>query len=268
MIYCPANNSRRSGTVAGFTVVELLLVLFIMMLLTVMAVPSFSMFAKSSKLDQTTKVVLSALKQARVTAINERRLVAVMFGDDFGGINPKPMPGVLPDKGHIEIWTVLDGGTAGVPYMPDIPASNHYGAANAWYPYRFKDVPMTPEALTIPDGVRVVVGSFDHTKLDFNYGGPGWTCYKKDAMGEILRHQSIFDQTGCKPLWNGYGGFDHVLIFETSTGHHCVIQMTGSWYTGYFRPKVICTNMKSIGGVPLASPKDIPNRIDTFPSTN
>jgi type II secretory pathway pseudopilin PulG len=260
MTSCRANNS------AAFTLVELVLVLFIAMLLSIMAVPSFSMFAKTSKFDQALKEVFSALKQARVTAINERRVTAVMYGDDFSGINPKPLPGVLPEKGRIEIWTVLDCGVFGKPYMPDLTTATIW--VSPWYPYRFKDVPITPEPLTIPDGVRIVTGSYDTTKNDFNYGAAGWTCYKKDQIGEILRHQSIFDQTGCKPLHAGYGGFECVLVFEVSTGKHAVIQMAGSWYNGYFRPKIISTSIKSIGGVPLTNPRDIGHRIDTYPGTN
>jgi type II secretory pathway pseudopilin PulG len=267
MIFCRANNScRRRQPFEGFTLIELVLVMFIVMLLSVMAVPSFSMFAKTSKLDQTIKVVLSALKQARVTAINERRVTAVLYGDDFAGINPKPLSGVLPEKGRIEVWTMLDCGSFGKPYMPDLTMATIW--VSPWYPYRFKDVPITPEAMTVPDGVRVVTGSFDTTKSDFNYGGPGWTCYKKDPIGEILRHESIFDQTGCKPLHAGYGGFECVLVFEVSTGNHAVIQTCGSWYSGYVRPRIISTKIKSIGGVPLANARDLGKRIDSFPGTN
>ncbi|MCW8129144.1 MAG: prepilin-type N-terminal cleavage/methylation domain-containing protein [Planctomycetota bacterium] len=261
---CNRASSRTSAR--AFTLVEMLVVLTIILLLAGVAAPVFSAFAKSSTLDQATKVVFSALRQARVTAINDRRVTAVMYGDDLAGIEPKPLAGVLPSRNQIEVWTVLDAGHFSYPYMPDLPSAQHW--TSPWYPYRFKDVPVTPEPMTIPEGARVIAGLYDKNTANFHFGGGGWTCYKKDSIGEILRHQTVFDPTGCKPLHGGYGGFDHVLVFVPSTGALAVIQTSASWYNGYFRPRVVSQRLDRVGGLALTRPQDLAARIDGHPGTN
>jgi len=261
MICLQIPEPRRYGSRSrgGFTMVELVLVLFLIVLLTAMAVPSFAALTKTSKLDQTTKAVFSALKQARTAALNMRRVVAVMYGDDFSNITPQPVSGALPGKGEIELWTMLDGGHHEIPYQPDIIPGPSYPAD--WYPYRFPDVPVTPSAITFPDGVRVISGEFDTNALNFNFGAK----YKKDSRGEIIRHQTVFAHDGGKPAWHS-SACSTVLIFEQTTGAHCVI-LTGADWNAYLRPRIICTAIKQIGGVNLSNSRLINQKIDQYPGT-
>jgi type II secretory pathway pseudopilin PulG len=251
--------SARAPRLRGFTLVELLLVLFLIILLTAMAVPSFAQLTRTSKLDQATKAVFSALKQARTAALNMRRVTAVLYGDDFSGITPGPVSGVLPAKGEIEIWTMLDGGHHEIPYQPDIVSGPGYPAE--WYPYRFPDIPVTPSPITFPDGVRVISGEFDTTALNFHFG----TKYKKDARGEVIRHQTVFAHDGGKPAWHS-SACSTVLVFEQLSGAHCVI-LTGADWNAYLRPRVISTGIKKVGGVVLTNPAQINQKINEYPGT-
>ncbi|HYF50698.1 MAG TPA: hypothetical protein VEJ63_14895 [Planctomycetota bacterium] len=241
------NSSRQ---LHAFTAVELLFVVAIMALLAVMAVPSFARLNKASKVDQTIRSVLSTLRQARYSAVNLRRCTAIMYGDDFSGINPKPLGGVLPKQNEMQIWTVLES-VHNTPYQPDVTWPT------AWYPFRFQDIAITPKPISFPDGIRIVTGFYDGNKGDFTF----W--FRKTNVGEISRHQTIIAGDGTLPAWH-CNASSHVLIWDVTTGEHAVI-LTGAAWNAYQRPRVVSRAIAKFGGVPLSHPRDITKRVDTYP---
>jgi type II secretory pathway pseudopilin PulG len=143
----------------AFTMVELLVVLFIMMLLTVVASTSLSRLMKTSRVEQAAQIVMTALWQTSGEAQRQKVHVSLFYGDDPSKISPQPVffhcanvgkmngnnfswaptttPASLPPPGQMEMWVVLDGGEAlgsgRGPYAPGIPMDDYnYG----WYPFR------------------------------------------------------------------------------------------------------------------------------------
>src|SRR2546421_362230 len=92
----------------GFTLMELLLVIFIMILLTTMAMPLFYQFVKTSRVQQTANIVASTIARARMEAMRTRKMTGIFFGDNPAQCKNKPTAGIMPSKGRIEIWTVKD----------------------------------------------------------------------------------------------------------------------------------------------------------------
>src|SRR5207248_7977359 len=134
----------------GFTMVELLLVLFIITLMLGVAVPAFAKLSKTTRVEQAARIVLTALYRARSEAQRYRQAVAVYYGDDQTQLNPQPVAGVLPPKERVEIWTARTSGYGwageGIlggfsqPYAPDI--TSYFPPQS--YPYRFPDRLLTP----------------------------------------------------------------------------------------------------------------------------
>ena len=91
----------------AFTIIELLLVLFVITLMMLVAVPNFSKFVKTSKVQQAAMIVDTALFQARSQAQNNRIAVSVFFGADVSPLGLQMSPTVMPPPGSIEIWGVL-----------------------------------------------------------------------------------------------------------------------------------------------------------------
>jgi hypothetical protein len=176
-----------------------------------------------------------------------------MYGDDFGSINPKPIGGVLPRTGDVEIWTVLEGLAQGTPYQPDVTWPQD------WYPFRFPDVPITPKPIKIPDGVRIVTGFWDDS-----VGKKNWTFnFRKTTQGELVRHMTVFNTDGSQPAWH-CNSASHVLVFDPVTGEHAVI-LTGAAWSGYQSPRVITRKIDKVNGVPLTDLRDLNRRINEYP---
>lgn len=254
---------RRAFCNRAFTMVELILVMFIMSMLTVMAVPALSQFAKTSKVQQTVKAVTATLYRARMEAMRTRQMVGVFFGDDAAACKTAPTGGVLPSKGKIEIWTVLDsywngdfsdgGGCAG--------AAAPYNNLGDWYPYRYPDRCLTTEPITFPDGVRILAGQFINSPAapQFVFGWP--TNYMATADGEIKRHTITFGRQGAMAQYaDGVNSWWELLIFDEATSEYAVISC-GEWLCTS-RPRVLKFNLDGIYGVsgtyrPISSGSDI-----------
>jgi len=233
----------------GFTFVELILVLFILALLSAIAIPVFGSMLKTTRVEETTKVVTSTLLRARAEAQRLRNAVSVFYGDDLSNSKVQPLAGVLPDYGHIEIWSVkcVNNGAAvdctTDPWAPEFP----YGVYGP-YPFRFKLSPLTADPIVFPDGVRVIAGIFttNYTNRPYLYdkqGLPpvrafGYENNSKGPIGEIKRHQTTFDKSGRLAGTMHYYTDPYVLIFDVKSGEHRVVRC-GDYTYGGTRPYVV-----------------------------
>ena len=246
---------------AGFTLIELILVLFIMVLLTVMTVPLLSQFVKHSKVQQACAVLSTAFYNARTEAKSSRRMVAVFFGDDVSRLNPAPTPGIIPQKGRVEVWTVRTAGD-----------SDHIGASESplnnqgdWYPYRDPDRNLTPVGLTLPDGVRVLAGSFLRSTLTGPYYW-GLNSFNPTPDGEIKRHEIVYSRTGAMPGWyDGLNSYNSVIVFDEVSGEYAII-WCGEWRTSS-KPRVLNYTLSGVYGPSgayhaLNTNADLPKVID------
>ena len=237
----------------GFTVIELILVLAIMLLLTSMAVASMSRLLRTSRIDQATQTVLSVLMRARASAQRERATVSVFFGDDPVKLKPSPMAGVLPKNGEIEIWTVRDvsNGSAvenmTVPYEPGNPYSASWGGT-AGYPFWVKIAPLSTEPLTLPDGIRIFAGVYTtNYQNQPGYwdaqGLPpqrafGFENLSRGPIGQIKTHQIVYDKSGRIAGFMNNNSFAYLLVLDTTTGEHRIVH-TGDYTYGSTRPYVV-----------------------------
>ncbi len=64
-------NSRRDGAQAGFTLIEMVMVLLIIGIMTALAVPSINRYRMSEQTREGSLVVASALRAARAAALKE-----------------------------------------------------------------------------------------------------------------------------------------------------------------------------------------------------
>jgi hypothetical protein len=242
--------------------------MFIMSLLTVMSVPLLSQFAKTSKVQQTVKAVTAALYRARMEAMRTRKMVGVFFGDDVPSCKTAPLNGVLPSKGKIEIWTVLDayyngdfsddGGCAG--------ASLPYNNQGDWYPYRYPDRCLTTEPITFPDGIRILAGQFINSANapQYTFGWP--SNYMATPEGEIKRHTVTFARQGAMAQSvDGANSWWELLIFDEGSGEYAIISC-GEWLCTS-RPRVLRMNLNGIYGVsgtyyPISSVADVPKFVE------
>jgi type II secretory pathway pseudopilin PulG len=252
------------GAAAGFTLVELILVMFIILLLMIMAAPMLSKFLKTSRVQQTAQTIFTALFHGKGEAQRYRRLVGVFFGDDQSKLNPKPSPGVLPPNGKIEIWTVKTAGGDKIG-ATEAPLGN----LGEWYPYKDPDRNLTPSALTFPDGVRILSGLFSRElvagKYEHGFGHPP-PRFQKSAIGECKRHNIIYARNGGMPGYSdGIWSYFNLLVFDEATGEH-VIVWCGEW-RGNARPRILpysLTRIRPSSGVwqSLTNFRDISDNID------
>lgn len=83
------NSKLRIATknfVAGFTAVELMIVLAIMGIMLVAAIPSFVQFTRNSRIKSGAQMVVSALRTARSHAIKRRKNCMVIFNMDTSNV--------------------------------------------------------------------------------------------------------------------------------------------------------------------------------------
>jgi type II secretory pathway pseudopilin PulG len=256
---------HRLRTPAGFSLVELILVIFIMVLLTLITVPMLSVFNKTSKVQQACNALTTAFWHARMEAIRTRSLVAVYFGDDQTLCNPQPTAGVLPQKGRVEIWTVKTDGGSDQISADESPLNNQ----GPWYPYKNPDRNLTPEPITLPDNIRVLAGLFTRTvsgtKFKYNFG---WNAsFNPVPDGEIKRHNIVYSRKGGMPGWfDGLNSYFTVLVFDQSSGEHALI-WCGEWRSCN-RPRILPYSLTGVYGAAtgtfhtLNSISDLPKWID------
>lgn len=265
----------------GFTLLELLLVLFIMTLLGAVATPLMSKLLKRSRVQSAANTVLTSLYDARLMAQRCRSTVAVFFGDAATRLDPPPLAGVLPPYGQIETWRVktqapaagwsafgdwnsrlddqLSASDFGRPYDPDDPA----GSPPDWYPFYFKDLPLQPQPLSFPDGVRVLSGIYC-TNTSGSTRRFFFAHYRKSALGELKRHQVVFNRNGAAAGdTSGMGNHLGLLVFDTVTGEHLVIQL-GRWYHSA-RPRVLPALLTQLGGTVLTDFRVLGELVDAYP---
>lgn len=262
------NSSRstlRAPRPAGFSLVELILVIFIMVLLTLLAVPMLSQFTRTTKVQQACSALTTAFWHARMEAIRTRSLVAVYFGDDVTRCNPKPTAGILPQTGRVEIWTVKTAGDSDQLSADESPLNNQ----GPWYPYKDPDKNLTPEPITLPDGIRVLAGLYSRqvvgttTKHYF-----GWnSAFNPTPDGEIKRHEIVYSRKGGMPGWfDGLNSYFTVLVFDENTGEHALI-WCGEWRSCN-RPRIMPYTVSGVYGAAtgtfhaLNSVSDLPKYID------
>jgi type II secretory pathway pseudopilin PulG len=245
----------RNRRTAAFSMIEIIIVLFIMALLTVIAVPMLSSFVKTSKVQQACDLISTVLYRARMDALRTRRYVSVFFGDDLAKLPVQPTPGILPARGCIEAWSVLiaSGGsndnTTGIYCSP-------YNNQGDWYPYMAKDQKLALDPVVLPDGIRVLAGLFVRTSgsnppiIDYAWGGAvddGGNGYKMSPDGEIKRHTITFSRSGAAPGWfDGLNSFQTMLVFDEATGEHALMSITESVLTS--KPRVLPFHLHGIYG--------------------
>jgi prepilin-type N-terminal cleavage/methylation domain-containing protein len=250
----------------GFTLIELLLVLLIISLLVAVGVPVLSRLVKTSKVQQAIAAVKTALWQARTGAQAHQTVAAVFYGDDTSGLRTQPLDGVLPEKGKMEVWTVF---TANV-HVSEPRNVIGAGTAPSWYPYHLKDKCLTPQAISLPEGVRVLSGWYNSAvagEREFNFNWTRTNPVIKNtgvhaAIGEIKRH--------CTPFWrsgNGVWQFEapYLLIFEESTGEHVIVLASdqyGSMKTS--RPRIVTRHLTHFCGARLATFADLKKLVDNY----
>ncbi len=69
--------------VAGFTLVELVVVMFMLVVMMAVAMPSFVKMQESSSLRASAATMMATLRYARSMAVNRRVEVRLMFGEDY-----------------------------------------------------------------------------------------------------------------------------------------------------------------------------------------
>jgi type II secretory pathway pseudopilin PulG len=260
-------NAPRPGTIRAFTLVELIVVMGIIILLAGVAAPAFSQFAKGTKVQQAVAAVETALYHARSEAQNLRAHTAVYYGDDLDRLGLASTPNPVPKPGSIEVWAVRGtsgygafAGYAGTgPVM--IPAVTW---PDEWYPFRFQTKLITKQPITIPEGIRIFAGNFVRA-----YNGGSYDCifefpkYRRDAIGEIKRHHTVFAQRGGLVRNDLRYAWNYILIFDESSGDHAVLE-AGRCQSAT-RPKVLPYRVTHIGGTKLSSYKEIGPLIDKYP---
>ena len=255
-------NERPAQTPTGFSLIELVLVMFVMALLSIMAVPVFAKLVKTSRVQQASQQVLTLLWQARSEAERYREPVVVFFGDDPALLPVQPVPGVLPPRGLMEIWSVKRGVNAAEddrlwdevpPYWVENPTQQ----CPDWYPHRAKIANLTPVSGALPDHVRVLCGNM----YTGNYGGINMDhefrtdYYRQDAVGEIHRHQVAYGRSGVLAM----SSYNFIVVYDETDGDYQVILVsTGGMAT---RPKLIPDRIKTIQLKPLTNQMNLPKML-------
>jgi general secretion pathway protein H len=114
-----------AGTEAGFTLLELLVVLAILGLAVALAVPAFDRVMPGLELKATARGVAAALRQARGLAVSSNREVAVTIDVNAHTLDPgRGRPAAqLDPRFDLRLYTATDelvGGSAGnIRFFPD-----------------------------------------------------------------------------------------------------------------------------------------------------
>ncbi|MCW8129783.1 MAG: prepilin-type N-terminal cleavage/methylation domain-containing protein [Planctomycetota bacterium] len=240
-----ASAARRAG---GFTLSELLVVLFVIMLLMTLGAPMLSKLLKSSRVMQTANTCLTVLFRARTEAMRYRLPVSVFYGDDLVRCPVQPTPGVLPPYGQIEIWTVkLDPPTAyGGNWYSD--RSSHFindgfntrnyqpwnSGGNGGITFDTKERPLTPNPISFEDGTRILAGYFSYSASTRVFRT---TNYLNNARGELKRHTTSFTGSGTSVNYGDAYGYRNLLVFDVSSGEHIIIE--AAEFKAATRPRIL-----------------------------
>jgi type II secretory pathway pseudopilin PulG len=199
----------------AFSLIELLMVMSVGLCLMLMAVPMFSRIARKSKVQQTAETIVAAFNMAKTCSNQSCRSssVVVYFGDDFSTVNTKPVIGVLPKYGNIEIWSAIPATTTS---------------------YAIPQEPVTVESMTFPDGVRIIAGFCGKKVVGVNvtYEFSFTNFNKNDPKSEIKRHCVGYTDGTTRPqAWNGIQDYTYadVLVFDVVTGEHLVVRAGGGF---------------------------------------
>jgi len=254
----------------GFTFVELVLVLFIILLLSAMAVPMFSGLLKNSRVKQAANAAFTAVWRARAEAQRNRCTVAVYYGEDpditgTNGADGKipTRPNILPKYGQIETWKVgCDLGD----YVGEAggPTCSLYGwCPGGWCGFTDKDRILS-SPLSFPEGARILAGYYSHPAGTINQ----WDFYeyqKADPMkvGEVKRHHNAFSESGRTIGYGTGNNWQYFIAFDSQTGEHQIC-ITGLW-TSNSRPLFLDQKLTQVGGNVLNRDSDILKYIDSYP---
>jgi len=123
------------------------------------------------------------------------------------------------------------GGDYAVPAHPDGSSGG-----STYTPFYVRLTPLNDEPLTFDPAVRIVAGSLydDFAGMrdfcDAYYGG-------MTPLYEIKHHTVTYSRIGGLPNWFDGNSFHHILVFDTATGEHCIIEMC-EW-KGVSRPRIL-----------------------------
>jgi prepilin-type N-terminal cleavage/methylation domain-containing protein len=241
----------------GFTLIEMLIVMFIMALVFGVGVVSFAKLAKTSRIQQAVEAVMTALWHTRAEAQTQRTVVCLFYGDDTSGLKTKPLPGVLPKWGEMEIWSV---GTTGAQRPENVMAS---ASPPSWYPYHYKKKCLTTQPLTLPADIRVHAGRYTRTNAMRSFSFPDMQNTGTYAgIGELRRHNTPFWRTG-----NGMWAWDNpdVIVWEPSSGEHVVIHACETYgWSRNSRPRIETRALTHFNNVLLKSYRDLDGLLDKY----
>jgi prepilin-type N-terminal cleavage/methylation domain-containing protein len=241
----------------GFSLLEILVVMFILCLIFGVGIVSFAKLVKTSKIQQAVEAVMTALWNTRAEAQTHRAVACLFYGDDASGLKTAPLPGVLPAFGRMEIWTV---GTTQAQRPQNIFAAS---SPPPWYPYHYKQKCLSPQPLTLPPGIRAQAGRYTRTPAARTFAFPDvLNTGPHAAIGELRRHNTPFWRTG-GGIW-AWENTD-VIVWEPATGEHAVIHACET-YGGArnSRPRIETRALTHIGTTKLVSHQEINGLMDRY----
>jgi prepilin-type N-terminal cleavage/methylation domain-containing protein len=263
----------------GFSLIELIVVLVVILMLSVAVAPSLSRFMKNSRVQSTARTVIAALFHARHEAQRYRTTVALFYGDDPSrhstAVWSPPLSGVLPKYGSMQLCVVknapsenfsptfkdksfawaedmINAGNS-VPHNPMGPNM----AGQSWFPYYSIVTTLSDQNFSFPEGVRIISGAFSGMTASKNFK---FTNYTRSNVGEIKRHNSVYTRNGAVPTYSDMYCYRSVLVYDTASGEHVVIEI-GEWKS-VSRPRIMNEKLTHVNGVPIADHRDIDKLID------
>jgi prepilin-type N-terminal cleavage/methylation domain-containing protein len=248
----------------GFTMIELLLVMFIIALLASTGAPLFSRMVQGSRVMQAVAGIETALFLARSEAQDLRLHIAVFYGDDLKNrMNIVPSPNPVPPAGSIEVWTVK--GTSGYGSFGGYGQTSPVTAPDVSYPFKDRVKLINKQPITVPANVRIISGRFRRVwnagSYDCIFDFPN---YRKDNISEIKRHNTVFSQRGGLARNDCQYAYNYLLVFDETSGEHAVLE-AGRCQSAT-RPRTLPYRLTHIGSTKLKNFTEIGPLIDGFPS--
>lgn len=250
---------RASARRGGFTLIEMLVVMAIIVVMTAITIPAMTQFLKGRKLDDSGRIIQSAFNEARRAAITTRK-------DHFLIIFREAVPGAVgatvfkfrlfkDESGYDEkssfslpkgIQLVLTGG-ANLNAQPGEKLGSLDGCEVAVFQTEIPNAQNNAAVFSVPD-----------TKLNTGATGIGWVTFHRDGTVEFLNAardrntpligglrsiydlNEIFDEGEVGPDLTA----DFKLIQDGETSKMCYVDVTPN--TGRVSFRVVNTG----GGVP------------------
>jgi prepilin-type N-terminal cleavage/methylation domain-containing protein len=280
---CDASLYGRQANRSGFTLVELIIVMAVIVMLSVIAAPALSTLLKTSKVQEAANIVMAALYRTRGEAVRARTQVGLFFGDSPSR-HPAarwqpPLSTTLPPDGTMEIWSVeqdktgntspmyrnnaaswTEDGFAAIMSTPKNPAGGSMTYI-AWFPWYVK-INLISRPISLPGDIRIVTGTYwqqypvGTTVRKFNTGDTAMGSFTPDRIGEIKRHNIVFSSNGTIPCRNNYDHtFRYILIFDQAQNSYVVIE--AGEFVSLSRPKVVNnSSLWSLNNVTLTPTSD------------